>query len=54
MGSATAWHLARRGREVTLLERFGERADEIRAILDSPNGWGAAVDGFVAVVDQVA
>jgi sarcosine oxidase len=25
MGSATAWHLARRGREVTLLERFGER-----------------------------
>lgn len=25
MGSATAWQLARRGREVTLLERFGER-----------------------------
>ncbi len=25
MGSATAWHLARRGREVTLLERYGER-----------------------------
>jgi sarcosine oxidase len=25
MGSATAWHLARRGREVTVLERFGER-----------------------------
>ncbi len=25
MGSATAWHLARRGRQVTLLERFGER-----------------------------
>jgi sarcosine oxidase len=25
MGSATAWHLARRGREVTLLERFGAR-----------------------------
>jgi sarcosine oxidase len=25
MGSATAWHLARRGLEVTLLERFGER-----------------------------
>jgi sarcosine oxidase len=25
MGSSTAWHLARRGREVTLLERFGER-----------------------------
>jgi sarcosine oxidase len=25
MGSATAWHLARRGRQVTLLERFGAR-----------------------------
>ncbi len=25
MGSATAWHLARRGREVTLVERFGAR-----------------------------
>ncbi len=25
MGSATAWHLARRGRQVTLIERFGER-----------------------------
>ena len=25
MGSATAWHLARRGREVTLLEQYGER-----------------------------
>ncbi len=25
MGSATAWHLARRGRRVTLLERFGAR-----------------------------
>lgn len=25
MGSATAWQLARRGRDVTLLERFGER-----------------------------
>ena len=25
MGSATAWHLSRRGREVTLLERFGAR-----------------------------
>ena len=25
MGSATAWHLARRGREVTLLERYGDR-----------------------------
>jgi sarcosine oxidase len=25
MGSATAWHLARRGREVTLIERFGAR-----------------------------
>lgn len=25
MGSSTAWHLARRGRQVTLLERFGER-----------------------------
>jgi sarcosine oxidase len=25
MGSATAWQLARRGRQVTLLERFGER-----------------------------
>src|SRR4051794_3977751 len=25
MGSATAWHLARRGRQVTLLERFGVR-----------------------------
>lgn len=25
MGSATAWQLGRRGREVTLLERFGER-----------------------------
>ena len=25
MGSATAWHLARRGRQVTLVERFGAR-----------------------------
>ena len=25
MGSATAWHLARRGRQVTLIERFGAR-----------------------------
>ena len=25
MGSATAWHLARRGRQVTLFERFGAR-----------------------------
>ena len=25
MGSATAWQLARRGRQVTLLERFGAR-----------------------------
>lgn len=25
MGSAAAWHLARRGREVTLIERFGAR-----------------------------
>jgi sarcosine oxidase len=25
MGSATAWHLARRGRQVTLLERYGAR-----------------------------
>src|SRR5262245_38959041 len=25
MGSATAWHLARRGRQVTLVERFGTR-----------------------------
>jgi sarcosine oxidase len=25
MGAATAWHLARRGREVTLLEQYGER-----------------------------
>lgn len=27
MGSATAWHLARRGRDVTLLERYGARHD---------------------------
>jgi hypothetical protein len=36
------------------LERFGARADEIRAILDSVDGWGAAVAGFVAAVDGAA
>jgi uncharacterized protein YndB with AHSA1/START domain len=36
------------------LERFGARADEIRAILDSMNGWGATVTGYAAEVERAA
>jgi uncharacterized protein YndB with AHSA1/START domain len=34
------------------LERFGARAEEIRAILDSMDGWGSTLAGYATEVDK--
>lgn len=31
------------------LERFGDRADELKAVFSSPNGWGGILDAYRAV-----
>jgi uncharacterized protein YndB with AHSA1/START domain len=36
------------------LERFGEKADEIRAVLDSVEGWGAGFQAYADEVDRTA
>ena len=36
------------------LERYGERAETIRPMLDSPQGWGLCLAGFAAVVEGVS
>jgi uncharacterized protein YndB with AHSA1/START domain len=34
------------------LERFGDRAEELRGRIDAPNGWGGILDLFVGFVKQ--
>jgi hypothetical protein len=36
------------------LERYGEKAEAIRPMLDSPEGWGACLAGFAAAAEAAA
>jgi uncharacterized protein YndB with AHSA1/START domain len=36
------------------LEQYGEKLDELRPMLDSPQGWGLCLAGFAAAVEAQA